>query len=64
MPALLKAFLEQVMRPGLAFSKVESGTSWKKLLTGKSARIVVTTGMPALAYRRYFGARNPEEPGR
>jgi putative NADPH-quinone reductase len=58
MPALLKAFLEQVMRPGFAFSKVESGTSWKKLLTGKSARIVVTMGMPALVYRWYFGAHS------
>ena len=58
MPALLKAFLEQVMRPGLAFSQVESGTSWKKLLTGKSARIVVTMGMPALVYRWYFGAHS------
>jgi len=58
MPALLKAFLEQVMRPGLAFSKVEAGKSWKKLLTGRSARIVVTMGMPALVYRWYFGAHS------
>ena len=29
---------------------------WKKLLTGKSARIVVTMGMPAIIYRWYFGA--------
>lgn len=58
MPALLKGFLEQVMRPGLAFSKVEAGTPWKKLLTGRSARIVVTMGMPALVYRWYFGAHS------
>jgi putative NADPH-quinone reductase len=58
MPALLKAFLEQVMRPGFATSKVESGTSWKKLLAGRSARIVVTMGMPALIYRWYFGAHS------
>jgi len=29
---------------------------WKKRLTGKSARIVVTMGMPAFFYRWYFGA--------
>jgi putative NADPH-quinone reductase len=31
---------------------------WKKLLKGKSARIVVTMGMPALIYRWYFGAHS------
>jgi putative NADPH-quinone reductase len=31
---------------------------WKKLLIGKSARIVVTMGMPALVYRWYFGAHS------
>ena len=58
MPALLKAFLEQVMRPGFATSRVESGKTWKKLLTGRSARVVVTMGMPALVYRWYFGAHS------
>jgi putative NADPH-quinone reductase len=27
---------------------------WRKLLKGKSARIVVTMGMPTLFYRWYF----------
>ncbi len=58
MPALLKAFFEQVMRPGFATSKVEAGTSWKRLLSGRSARIIVTMGMPALIYRWYFGAHS------
>lgn len=58
MPALLKAFLEQVMRPGFATSTVESGMSWKRLLSGRSARIVVTMGMPALIYRWHFGAHS------
>ena len=52
MPAMLKGFLEQVLRPGFAY-EVESG--WKRLLTGRSARIIVTMGMPALAYRFWFG---------
>jgi putative NADPH-quinone reductase len=54
MPALLKAFLEQVLRPGFAVDA--RGSPWKKGLSGKSARIVVTMGMPAFFYRWYFGA--------
>ena len=56
MPALLKAFFEQVFRPGYAFAAAVPGRMWKKQLTGKSARIVVTMGMPAFIYRWYFGA--------
>ena len=56
MPALMKAFLEQVLRPDFAIGKSEEGKMWKKLLIGKSARIVVTMGMPALVYRWYFRA--------
>jgi putative NADPH-quinone reductase len=58
MPALLKAFLEQVFRPGFALAKPEAGGMGKKLLTGKSARIVVTMGMPAFLYRWYFRAHS------
>ena len=56
-PALLKAFLEQVFRPGFAFPngprKLHGG-----LLTGKSAHIVVTMGMPALFYRWVYRAHS------
>ena len=31
---------------------------WKRLLTGKTARIVVTMGMPAFVYRWYFGGHS------
>lgn len=58
MPALLKGFLEQVMRPGFAFSQPAPGSMGKKLLTGRSARIVVTMGMPAFVYRWYFHAHS------
>lgn len=58
MPALLKAFLEQVLRPGFAFEYQKSGEMPKKLLTGKSARIVVTMGMPAFVYRWVFFAHS------
>jgi putative NADPH-quinone reductase len=61
MPALLKAFLEQALRPGFAFDGAGSGAntgSWERQLKGKSARIVVTMGMPALIYRFWFQAHS------
>lgn len=56
MPALLKAFLEQVMRPGIAFAYPEPGKSGfaATLLKGRSARVVVTMGMPAFFYRFWY----------
>jgi putative NADPH-quinone reductase len=54
MPALLKGFLEQTLRPGFAF---EAGRM-RGRLTGRSARVVVTMGMPVLAYRWWFGAHS------
>jgi Flavodoxin-like fold len=54
MPTLLKGFLEQALRPGFAFKTGNQG--WGSLLKGRSARIVVTMGMPAFIYRWYFGA--------
>ncbi len=58
MPALLKAFFEQTFRPGFAFEYQRSGGMAKKLLEGKSARIVVTMGMPAFVYRWIFMAHS------
>ncbi len=59
MPAVLKGFLEQVARPGFAFTREEGGSPWgKKALTGRSARVVVTMGMPAIVYRWYFRAHS------
>jgi putative NADPH-quinone reductase len=57
MPALLKAFLEQVLRPGTALQYGDSAAP-EKLMKGKSARLVVTMGMPAIFYRAYYGARS------
>ena len=56
LPALLKAFLEQTFRNGFAMQTGQGGRMWKKLLKGKSARIVVTMGMPAFFYRWWFGS--------
>jgi putative NADPH-quinone reductase len=59
MPALVKGFLEQVARPGFAIGKAAEGQHLPaKLLSGRSARIVVTMGMPALVYRWYFRAHS------
>jgi putative NADPH-quinone reductase len=55
MPALLKAFIEQVMRPGVALEYRKHGFP-RGLLSGRSARLVVTMGMPAMIYRWYFRA--------
>lgn len=58
MPALLKGFLEQVARPGFAFSHEGDNPLANKGLKGRSARVVVTMGMPALLYRWYFRAHS------
>lgn len=58
MPALLKAFLEQVARPGFAFTAGGTNPFASKGLTGRSARVVVTMGMPAGVYRWFFRAHS------
>ena len=53
MPSLLKGFFEQVFRPGFAFDQHSKG--WPQgNLTGRSARIVVTMGMPGWVCRWIF----------
>jgi putative NADPH-quinone reductase len=52
MPAVLKGFLEQVARPGFAFTREKGGSPWgNKALTGRSARV-------AIVYRWYFRAHS------
>lgn len=58
MPALLKGFLEQVLVPGFAAEFATAGRMPKKLLTGRSARVIVTMAMPALAYRLFYCAHS------
>ena len=58
MPALFKGFLEQVARPGFAFGGDRLNPMAKKPLAGRSARVVVTMGMPAILYRLYFRAHS------
>lgn len=58
MPAMLKAFLEQVARPGFAFKYDDKNPFGVKGLKGRSARIVVTMGMPGLVYKWFFRAHS------
>lgn len=58
MPALLKGFLEQTLRPGFALGKASKSALPKGLMKGRSARIVVTMGMPGLFYRLYYRAHS------
>lgn len=53
-PAYFKGFLEQVARPGFAFTEKNGNPFGRKGLIGRSARVVVTLGMPAIVYRWYF----------
>ena len=54
-PALLKAFMEQVARNQFLLGENKRGFPLKKM-KWRSARILVTMGMPPLIYRTIFGA--------
>lgn len=56
LPARLKAFLEQLLRPGFAFAPSARKGIGPRLLKGRSARVIITMGMPGPVYRWYFGA--------
>ncbi|MCP3927855.1 MAG: NAD(P)H-dependent oxidoreductase [Bacteroidetes bacterium] len=55
-PALLKGFVDRVFLPGFAFEYQEKSPLPKKLLSGKTARLIVTTDTPnwyySLIYRK------------
>jgi putative NADPH-quinone reductase len=51
-PAKLRALFEQVSRGGFV---ADTARGWRPRLRGKSARLIVTMGMPAFAYRLLFG---------
>lgn len=53
-PALLKGFFEQTFRYGFALPRPEAGAS-RGQLAGRTARIVVTMGMPDFVYGLVFG---------
>jgi putative NADPH-quinone reductase len=52
MPAKLKAFFEQAARNGFFLRESEDNKGWpEKMMAGKSARVILTMGMPGLIYR-------------
>lgn len=56
MPALLKGFIERILQPDLiARENTEGAMNWS-LFKDKSARIVMTMGMPVSIYRLWYGA--------
>lgn len=46
-----------MLRPGFAFDYLEGGKV-RMNLRGRSARLVVTTGKPAVAYRWFYRAHS------
>jgi NAD(P)H dehydrogenase (quinone) len=54
LPAIFKGFLERVLQPDLVGPAKEG--KFVKLLKGKSARVIITMGMPGFIYRWWFGA--------
>ncbi|MGK5508947.1 NAD(P)H-dependent oxidoreductase [Brevibacillus formosus] len=47
MPAILKGFFDRVLLPGFAYKYREGSSLWDKLLTGKTAHLIVTMDTPS-----------------
>ena len=58
MPALTKAFFEQALRPGFAFGPAKGRGLPQQKLRGRSARVVVTMGMPSFFYKWFYRAHS------
>ncbi|HTS38999.1 MAG TPA: NAD(P)H-dependent oxidoreductase [Xanthobacteraceae bacterium] len=54
LPAILKGFLERVLQPDLVGPSRQG--KFVRLLEGKSARVIITMGMPGFIYRWWYGA--------
>jgi NAD(P)H dehydrogenase (quinone) len=51
MPALLKGFIDRVFLPGFAFKYRDGSVFWDRLLTGRSAHLLVTMDTPPWYFR-------------
>ncbi|MCM3146235.1 NAD(P)H-dependent oxidoreductase [Brevibacillus sp. MER 51] len=47
MPAILKGFFDRVLLPGFAYKYREGSPLWDKLLTGKTAHLILTMDTPS-----------------
>lgn len=55
-PALLKGFFDRVFLPGFAFKYRNRSQLWDKLLSGRSADLLVTMDTPRWYFRWIYGA--------
>jgi putative NADPH-quinone reductase len=54
-PAKTKAFFEQAARGSFFLAEADGNTKWpRKMMKGKSARLVVTMGMPGIVYKAWL----------
>lgn len=51
LPALLKGFFDRVFLPGFAFKYRDNSSLWERLLSGRSAHLIVTMDSPPWYYR-------------
>ena len=51
MPALLKGFIDRLFLPGFAFKYREGSQLWDRLLSGRSAHLLVTMDTPPWYFR-------------
>lgn len=56
MPAIMKGFIERVLQPDLLKIQESGGKASWKIFKGKSARVIMTMGMPGVIYRWFYGA--------
>lgn len=54
MPAVMKGFFDRTLLPGFAFQYHANDPFWDRLLTGRSAHLIVTMDTPAWYYRWCF----------
>jgi putative NADPH-quinone reductase len=56
MPALMKGFFERILQPGLVAQESQYYERNHAIFKDKSARIIMTMGMPVAFYRYWYGA--------
>lgn len=57
LPAQLKGFFDRVLLPGFAFKYRSDSQRWDKLLSGRSADLLVTLDTPRWYFHWIYGAR-------
>ena len=56
MPAMLKGLLDRAWLPHFAFNFADHGLTWKKLLTGRTARIITSSNTNPWLLRFMYGS--------